>query len=841
MKKTRNNRGWAFILLMLAIALQVQAQNLITLKLENKPLPAALKLIEREGGKNVIFSVTETEKHHVSADIQQKTQAEAIGIILQGTPFIFIERADYFAIQKKDEKRKSVSIRGKIINEKNHPLPYCNVLLLSPDSTFVNGCVTQNDGSFQMKGEEGVAYTLRVSYIGYTTTTQAIGNNNLIQLLPDSNTLEEVIIDANRANLVKTNPKGSTFFLSQNAQNATNIYSALSEIPMLAVNEVEHTISTAFGGQVMILVNGVPRGNALESIDPKDIQSVEVMDTPSARYLANGFTQVINIQTKRKIHPYQLLNISTEHNPGLYYGVTNGGYELGNDKYSFYVNGKMFYFNNNHYDQTEKQRTSNTYKTQDVRGTSDYYSYNVTLGGDWVINNKSYLSYNATLRGIPTEGMEEGNGTLENDVFTTDYHIQNHTKSSSWVNVYNLFHRYTFSKDATLENALNFTYNWNDDQDEQYEEGTNYLYRNLNKNKTDVYKGNYTAVFGKSFGKSALEIGNQLQYERMDLEQPSSAIPVGFTHSRWKEYLYADYTYNGAPFSFSASLGWDLTFNEVEGKKKDHSRLKYSVSMNVDLGKNGGARLFSRGYTVDPSSAYLNPYDTSADSLLIVRGNPSLTPYYYKEVGMMFNYSLGNFYIWPQLIYSHCTDMITAMGYYTDDNIYVSTYGNTEKEELLSARAYLRYTFGKWGEINYTGSFNRSFFYTGVKEWFSHRIGWNFRYKKVSLNGHVDTLSPSYTAIKKSKGSIESLTTLNWNVNQQLSLRASLRYFIGGPKTSESWIRQEDYYSFYRREFDERHNMVMLGLTYRWQNKVKARKTKKLNVNDNRFNLLTAN
>ena len=59
MKKTRNNRGWAMILLMLAISLKVQAQNLITLKLENKPLPAALKLIEREGGKNIIFSVTD--------------------------------------------------------------------------------------------------------------------------------------------------------------------------------------------------------------------------------------------------------------------------------------------------------------------------------------------------------------------------------------------------------------------------------------------------------------------------------------------------------------------------------------------------------------------------------------------------------------------------------------------------------------------------------------------------------------------------------------------------------------------------------------------------------------
>lgn len=734
-------------------------------------------------------------------------------------------------------------ITGKVTDENKEPIPGASVVFVQNDS-LRGMTLTNKDGKWMVNDFEKGEYQMTISFLGFTPIEHKVFitkdmNMDFVLLEEMAEELEELTVTANRSNLVKTNPKGSTFFLSSNAQNAMNIYSALSEIPMLSVNEMDHTISTAFGGQVMILINGVPRSNALESVDPKDVLSVEVMDTPSARYLSEGFTQVVNIKTRRKVQKYQLMNISTEHNPGLYYGVANGGYELGNDKYSFYVNGKMFYFNNNHYDQTDEQRTSSTYKTQNVRGISDYYSYNVTLGGDWVINNKSYLSYNAALRGIPTEGIEEGNGTLENDALTTDYHIHNYTKSSSWVNVYNLFHRYTFSKNTTLENALNFTYNWNDDRDEQNEKGTSYLYQNLNRNKTDIYKGNYTAVFGKSFGKSALEIGNQLQYERMDLEQPSLSMPVGFTHSRWKEYLYADYTYNGAPFSFSASLGWNLTFNEVEGKKKDYSRLKYSVSMDVNLGKNGGAKLFSRGYTVDPSSAYLNPYDTSADSLLIVCGNPSLTPYYYKEVGLTFNYSLGNLYIWPQLIYSHCSDMITAMGYYTDENIFVSTYGNTENEELLSARAYLRYTFGNWGEISYTGSYNRNFYYTGVKEWFSHRINWNFRYKKVSLNGHVDTLSPSYTAIKKSKGSIESQTTLNWNVSRQLSLRASLRYFVEGPKTSESWIRQKDYYSYSRRDFDERHNMVMFGLTYRWQNKVKARKAKKLNVNDDRTSLLT--
>ena len=734
-------------------------------------------------------------------------------------------------------------ITGKVIDKEKEPIPGANIIFAQNDS-LRGMTMTDKDGKWAIDELRKGEYQLTISFIGYTPIEHKVFitknmNMDFILLEEMAEELEEVTVTTNRSNLIKTSPKGSTFYLSMNAQNAMNIYGALSEIPMLSVNEMDHTISTAFGGQVLVLINGVPRGNALESVDPKDVLSVEVMDTPSARYLSEGFTQVVNIKTRRKVHKYRLLNISTEHNPGLYYGVANGGYELGNDKYSFYVNSKMFYFNNNNYDQTNEQRTSSTYKTQNVRGTEDYYSYNVSLGGDWVINNKSYLSFNAALRGIPTESMEKGNGTLKNDVFTTDYHIQNHTKSSSWVNVYNLFHQYTFSKDVTLENTLNFTYNWNDDQEEQNEKGTDYLYKNLMRNKTDVYTGSYTAVIGKSFDKSALEIGNQLQYERMDLKQPSSTISNNFTHKRWKEYLYADYIYNGAPFSFSTSLGWDLTFNEVEGKKKNYSRLKYSLSMDVELGKNGGVKLFSRGYTVDPSSAYLNPYDTSTDSLLIVCGNPSLMPYYYKEVGLAIGYSFGNFYFWPQLVYSHCSDMITAVGYYTDDNIYVSTYGNTEKEEQLSTKFFIRYSFGKWGEISYTGAYNRSFFYTGIKDWFDHRIRWNFRYKKVNLNGHVGTVSPSYTAIKKSKSSIESLTTLNWNVNQQLSLRASLRYFLREPKHFEQWTQQDNYYSYYHQEFDERHYLIMLGLSYRWQNKVKVRKAKKVDVNDNRFNLLT--
>ena len=296
MKKTRNNRGWAIIILMLAIALQTQAQKLINLKLENKPLPAALKLIEREGGKNVIFSVTETEKHSVSADIQQKTQAEAISMVLQGTPFNYKERTDYFAIQKKDARTKAIEIRGMVMNEKNEPMPYCNVLLLTSDSTFVNGCVTKEDGSFLMMGEEDRPYLIKASYIGYVTTTQALEARNLIQLLPDSHTLEEVTITAERpliepsANGLKANVVGTSLAKMGTASEM------LSHLPFVTGKDGSYIVLGHGTPEIYINNRKVRDTGELDRLRADEIASAEVITTPGAQY-AVDVPAVIRIRT----------------------------------------------------------------------------------------------------------------------------------------------------------------------------------------------------------------------------------------------------------------------------------------------------------------------------------------------------------------------------------------------------------------------------------------------------------------------------------------------------------------------------------------------------------------
>ncbi len=295
-KRIRNNWGWVIIILLLTVTLQAQAQNLITLKLENKPLPTALKLIEREGGKNVVFSVTETEKYHVSVDIQQKTQAEAIGMILQGTPFIYKERTDYFAIQKKDTQKNVIEIRGMVVNEKSEPMPYCNVLLLVSDSTFVNGCVTKNDGSFLMIGEEDVPYSLRASYIGYTTTTQTISEKNMIQLFPDSKILEEVTITAERpliepsANGLKANVIGTSLAKMGTASEM------LKHIPFVTGNGGNYSVLGHGTPEIYINNRKVRDMGELDRLRADEIVSAEVITTPGVEYAAN-VPAVIRIRT----------------------------------------------------------------------------------------------------------------------------------------------------------------------------------------------------------------------------------------------------------------------------------------------------------------------------------------------------------------------------------------------------------------------------------------------------------------------------------------------------------------------------------------------------------------
>ena len=75
-----------FFLLFTPTANAQQTASLVNLELKNEKLSAALKQIEKMGGKNILFAYEETENYHVTASIRKQTQGEVIRTVLKGIP-----------------------------------------------------------------------------------------------------------------------------------------------------------------------------------------------------------------------------------------------------------------------------------------------------------------------------------------------------------------------------------------------------------------------------------------------------------------------------------------------------------------------------------------------------------------------------------------------------------------------------------------------------------------------------------------------------------------------------------------------------------------------------------
>ena len=96
-------------------------KRLITLKFADEPLPSALKRLEKAGRKSILFTYKETERFRVTATVVNKTQAEALRILLSGKPFAFVERNAYFVVQYSESRQRSVSVRGRVTTKTARP------------------------------------------------------------------------------------------------------------------------------------------------------------------------------------------------------------------------------------------------------------------------------------------------------------------------------------------------------------------------------------------------------------------------------------------------------------------------------------------------------------------------------------------------------------------------------------------------------------------------------------------------------------------------------------------------------------------------------------------------
>ena len=192
------------------------------------------------------------------------------------------------------------TLSGKLVDEKNEPLAYANVVLLSlPDSTFVSGTISDAMGAFRLsKDEKG--QLVRISSIGYATVYKKAngGNFGVIQMTSDAQLLGEVVV---KGTLPTTRLKGDAMITGVTGtvlEQAGTAEMLLDKIPNVSVRDGAVKV---FGrGTPVIYINGRKvRNNAeLDQLASDNIKSVEVINNPGARYDAS-VKAVIRIITKK--------------------------------------------------------------------------------------------------------------------------------------------------------------------------------------------------------------------------------------------------------------------------------------------------------------------------------------------------------------------------------------------------------------------------------------------------------------------------------------------------------------------------------------------------------------
>ena len=106
----------------------------------------------------------------------------------------------YFFMGVAVQLQAQVTVTGKVIDEQQQPVPYANIVLLSlPDSTFVAGSISNEEGAFSLNVKE-TKDVLRISSIGYATVYRPLDNRStdlgIICLASDTQILAEVVVKA---------------------------------------------------------------------------------------------------------------------------------------------------------------------------------------------------------------------------------------------------------------------------------------------------------------------------------------------------------------------------------------------------------------------------------------------------------------------------------------------------------------------------------------------------------------------------------------------------------------------------------------------------------------------
>lgn len=317
-------------------------------------------------------------------------------------------------------------IRISLKDENSLPVNNATVIVLNADSTQLKMGTTDRYGIVAFKELDLKQYKVSISHTGYQPVYLSEVNTNAetitkldITLKQEASILNDVTVVAKKQ-FIQFTPDKTVINVDAGISNAgTNVMDVLEKSPGITIGR-DGTISMKGKPSVMVLIdgkqtqlNGAELQAYLSGINASQVDVIELIDNPGAKYDAAGNAGIINIKTKKNkqkgfngslstsfgqgFYPKNNNSLNVNYRTGKFNFFANYGNRVGYEKMNMYALRK--YFDKNGNDSLllrQPNFTKTNINSHNLRTGIDFFaSQRTTLGLAFSgnINSRNISSY----------------------------------------------------------------------------------------------------------------------------------------------------------------------------------------------------------------------------------------------------------------------------------------------------------------------------------------------------------------------------------------------------------------------------------------------------------------
>ncbi|MDD4226901.1 MAG: TonB-dependent receptor [Mariniphaga sp.] len=702
-------------------------------------------------------------------------------------------------------------IKGKIVEKENHnPVEFINIGLFTvKDSSLYKGAVTNENGEFNFEGIENGNYYLQVSCVGFETFTipDITVNTRLGQIdiglksIRVANMLlHDVIISAEKS-IQNNSIDRKVYNVDKDVfSQSGSVSDILQNIPSVSV-DIDGTVSMRGTTNITFLINGKPStllnknsAMALQQIPSANIERIEIITNPSAKYKPDGTGGMINIVLKKqKQEGFNGMILANAGNGNRYSTSLSLNYNTG--KLNIYGNYGLRQYNSNRlYTDYRISRDSLLEIKNIYNSNSDYssepVSHIINLGVEYQVNDKNKFEISGNT------GFDSGHrlqntfsSWMDSRGTVTSEYITNRIKDESEMEwEINTLFEHLFKKEGhVLQFELNLSA-YDETEDNHYTDNYTipvkqetlsrvlikkrgpkaefYAEYTLPVNETTDFEAGYVLdVFKDKLLYLGEDFDNNLNLWLKDLNKSNEFICTQNIHA-----LYTTFSHSFDRFSFLAGLRAEqalinsnlITLDSIV--PNNYFKLYPTIHLAYELGDNQELQLNYSKRVKRPDSDELNPFPEYSDPRNMESGNPLVKPEQIHSLEFGCHLRKEKYSIIPTVYYRYKYDAFTEIRTYVNDTILLTSFTNLSTSQAIGTELIVSANLVRIANINISG------------------------------NGYYSIIDASNIGYSNNKTAFSWDTKVNANINLTKSILCQLNGFYRSKRISAQGTSDPSYH-----------------------------------------------